>query len=394
MFESAVPGTALSVPTLSDNTWRALCYTVEREKAAIALWRHIGSALPSPPPEGAAGIQRLAVVMEFRMQYLQQRLSESVAVLRREGIACVLLKGAAIASVYHRSFVERPMLDLDILVPAAKAERAYEALLNAGWVVPTADRSVVYASGGIHHLPVLHDGKGMAVNLEVHTDLFPPGHPFSFSSNDVWRDAVPLSGLLEGAHVPSSQHLALHSCIHLSWSHMMRTGAWRAVRDLAITTRSADFDWDVFIRNAKAVRASTACFWTLELARGLIGLSVPPHVLLALAPPRIGFNWTDHVATELLRRHLLAVLIPGGIDCPSIRVRRAAWSLAIRPGSSGHGVARPWRTAHDATKNDQPDPSIASQAESTGRGWLGRIRSASLYANRLLRPMRTTKSAW
>jgi hypothetical protein len=124
LFGSAQPGFAAPAPLLaaiSPAGWGTLRYTAEREKAVIALSRVLAGAERGTVPADAAPLRQLAMVMEFRMHYLRQRLGQSVRALHEAGIPVLLLKGAAVAAWYHRSFAARPMLDLDLLVPAAQA---------------------------------------------------------------------------------------------------------------------------------------------------------------------------------------------------------------------------------------------------------------------------------
>jgi hypothetical protein len=371
LFGSAVPGFTAPAALLAAITpagWGTLRYTAEREKAVIALARVLAGAERGSVPADAAPLRQLAMVMEFRMHYLRQRLGQSVRALHEAGIPVLLLKGAAVAAWYHRSFAARPMLDLDLLVPAAQAPQAYDVLCGTGWMVPAAEDTVQLPAGGIHHLPALHDATGVAVNLEVHTDVIPPGHPFAFGASDLWRDARPVDDVLGetlgadlvGARIPSALHMALHACIHLAWQHMLRTGTWRTAGDLRVITADPAFSWSAFVALAHEARAASSCYWALRLVEGLAAVPVPATVLAALEPPPPAGMPRAAVRRmhALVERHLLAILIPGGTDCPSVRLRRLAWEWALRPNTSGHKGSRPWLVEHDV---DVPDLAALSQ---------------------------------
>ncbi|MCE2955380.1 nucleotidyltransferase family protein [Gemmatimonas sp.] len=374
LFGSAVPGFTAPAPLLAAITsagWGSLRYTAEREKAVIALARVLAGAEHGSVPAEAAPLRQLAMVMEFRMHYLRQRLGQSVRALHEAGIPVLLLKGAAVAAWYHRRFAARPMLDLDLLVPPDQARRAYDVLCTAGWAVPAAEDTVQLPAGGIHHLPALHDASGVEVNLEVHTDVIPPGHPFAFGAADVWREARPvgdaLGADLAGVFVPSARHMALHACIHLAWQHMLRTGTWRTAGDLRVITADPTFNWAAFVTLAQEARAASSGYWALRLVEGLAAVPVPAPVLAALEPlPPAGVpRAVMRAAHTLVERHLLAVLIPGGPDCPSVRLRRLAWECAIRPHDSGHQLSRPW---HVEEHVDAPAHQALSQSATLQRG--------------------------
>lgn len=118
--------------------WEKLGWLAERERAAPVLWGRLQSmeSLRGRLPPQAAHLQRLAMVSEFRMLHLEQRLAESLAALSHAGIEVMLLKGAALALTVYGSFVRRPMVDVDMLLHEGEAEGAREVLLGkgAGWV--------------------------------------------------------------------------------------------------------------------------------------------------------------------------------------------------------------------------------------------------------------------
>ncbi len=311
--------------------WPRLARLAARENALAVLMRRLDAAAPDVlPPSVRAEWQPLARVAEFRLAWLDERLSQTLAALHAGGIGGVLLKGAALARTVYPSFVQRPMGDLDLLVPASEAARAHALLRAAGWKPEAADGD----GGGYdghHHLAPLVDARGTGVALELHTALFPDGHPFALSADDIRAEAVDAG---TRGTVPSTRHMALHLCLHFAWSHQAEAGAWRTFRDLH--TLAPTLDWDAFAQAARDSRGASACWWTLRLARAASGLAVPEAVMAALRPP-VGAR-----TLALLERHFLAQLLPSARACPSVRLRRAAWERAMQPAHAGHGAVRPW----------------------------------------------------
>jgi hypothetical protein len=142
----------------------------------------------------------------------------------------VLLKGAALASWAYRSFAERPMGDVDLLVDPAQAREAYEIARGIGWqwhedLLP-AERYERH-----HHLPPLYDASGVGTRLEVHTALLVEGHPFRLSDAEVRAESELLPDRTCEVRVPGVAHHLVHLAVHFGWSDMMRMGAWRTFRD-------------------------------------------------------------------------------------------------------------------------------------------------------------------
>src|SRR5690606_2839548 len=117
------------------------------------------------------------------------RLTRLLAAFREHDVEVVLLKGAAFQRAIHDSPLDRPTGDLDLLVDAAAAERAWEVVRSIGWDWDAATyRREQYRDH--HHLPPLTAAPGL--RLEIHTGIFPPGHPFRLDAGAMRRAATPL----------------------------------------------------------------------------------------------------------------------------------------------------------------------------------------------------------
>ena len=356
--------------------WEKLGWLAERERAAPVLWGHLQTMerLPGALPPQAAHLQRLAMVSEFRMLHLEQRLAESLAALSRAGIQVMLLKGAALALTVYGSFVRRPMVDVDLLVHEGDAERARDVLLGAGWVSSGQEELEGFYKGH-HHLPPLVDGRGLEVQLELHTGLFFEGNPFRFPVADIWRRAVPVTVRGRRAWVPSTQDQLLHLCLHFAWSHMLNSGAWRTFRDLRALIDAGDVRWDEFVALARESRGASCCYWTLRLAKDLVGVPVPGEVLDALRPP------LSPSALERVERHFIYHLLPTEALCPSVFMARAMWRAGVRPRWSGHGGVRPWDRNEELLVGGRRPDSVARRALDqlrNMRGWASYVKSVLL----------------
>jgi hypothetical protein len=326
--------------------WPKLCWLAESERAAPVMWNRLRS-LGQPLPAAAQPLSRLAMVSEFRMLHLEQRLVQTLDALAARGIDAVLLKGAALAITAYGSFTRRPMFDLDILLERSRAWEARSALLGAGWTSSGLEDMAEFYEGH-HHLPALSDASGTETQLELHTELFFEGHPFRLSADDVRRRATPISVQGRPAWVPSMHDQLLHLCLHFAWSHMMAAGAWRAFRDLDTLLSRGGVEWDGFIELARESRGATSCYWTFRLARQLVGIEVPERVLAALRPPQPEF------ALRRLEQHFTHFLLPTEAICPAKSVAYAMWEAGVRPGWSGHGTVRPWDRADDLLGAQRP----------------------------------------
>jgi hypothetical protein len=306
-----------------------------RERAATALWRRLERlGLAGLDPQLAAALRPHAMIAAFGQQHLEDRFADVVALLDDAGCELMLLKGAALAVFAYDSFGDRPMGDIDVVVPPHDARRAFDLLLRAGWEREMPQTQDAFYDRH-HHLPPLKDARAPGAVIELHRDLLPAASPFELPVSDVRRDARTIPWRGRRLLVPSATHLLLHLCIHHAWSHTLSRGTWRTFSDLHVLTRS-QVDWQEFVGTASAARAATCCYWTLRLGQRYAAAPVPDEVLRRLRPPGPD-RWLG-----ALERHFAATMLRGLVLCPSVELVRRMWEIGIRPGWSGHAKCRPW----------------------------------------------------
>jgi hypothetical protein len=317
--------------------WGKVLWLAEQERATTVLWQRLSAlGMPNVPAETAEQLQRMSMVSDFRMLYMHQRLQETVQRLAHEGIDVVLLKGAAVGESVYEKFTDRPMNDLDLLVPPDRAHAARESLLWAGWRGEMDERMArIYENH--HHLPPLLDVSGTEAKLELHTSLFLEGHPFVLTAERVWEGRQPIDVGGVTTYVPSLNDMLLHACLHFGWSNQLRSGGWKTFRDVGQLASRPEMDWPSFVALARESRASTICYWVFRLAAGQAGVVLPAEVLEALGPGR------PEPVLRRLERHYLHHILPTEWICPSETVGRWMWEAGMRPWRSGYGSARPWK---------------------------------------------------
>jgi hypothetical protein len=309
--------------------WSQLVALTRHEKAASIVLRHLDRV----DGAGISDLRQLATMFVMQMLRLEHLLHQTLDTLAQSGIEAMLLKGAGLAYTAYPSFADRPMGDLDVLIRPGHAQRAWEIMQAHGWTFPEEYRDHHYA--GHQHLPPLWHGSP-TFRLEIHDALLPGENPFRISSNELWSRAVRRTVNGRTVTTPYATHQLWHVCVHFAWSHEMQWGAWRALRDCAAIVQRGGFDWAEFTDLARESRAATCCFWTLRLARRLVGADVPDTVLASLRP-----RYPEFIV-ERLERHFGSNLFPSRTRCPTLWLGRRLWEAGISPRSSGHGAARPW----------------------------------------------------
>jgi hypothetical protein len=372
VFRLAQPGrgTRRSIDFGSVGDWNRLVQFASEENALIALRKCLaGDAGKTIPVNVERQVAILSLDREFRMRRLQERLEQSVVALNRAGIEPLLLKGGALAYTVYCSFAARPMRDIDLLVPPDRADDARSIMLQSGWQLDPelpGDRSY----DAHHHLPPLRDAVSSGLRLEIHRALMAAGHPFRFTRDELWSAARRVQVGAGHALVMHPSHHAVHIAIHFAWGHMLNLGAWHAFRDLAALATKGVLDWSDFARTASRWGASTCCYWTLRLGRELSALPVPDGVLHQLRPR------LPELVRRSLTRHFVRELARNDAGCPSARLNRALWTMAMQPERCGHGAVRPWLVSlellsafHEKTRlaEDGSPESALLQLRRTGR---------------------------
>jgi hypothetical protein len=317
--------------------WECVLKIAARERALVPLALRI-QRIPCSTlsMDERARLQQLALISEFQLESLHDRLVKLLRVFAANGIEVLLLKGAGLAHSAYARPTDRPMGDIDALVRVESAEAAWEIARNHGWRRRT-DVPEERSYDDHQHLTPLEDSDGLQIGLELHTSLFTRQAPFLLPASQIWEGARPITINGAPALVPSPEDQLLHAALHFAWSHEMSFGMWRTIRDVERILATNAIDWRAMVEKSRASRGVTCTFWTLRLARDLAGVEVPGDVLDALSP---------RLPTRILRKlaaHYAEHAFPRPrAPASSVSVARALWSLGIQPRSQGHGASRPW----------------------------------------------------
>ncbi len=207
---------------------------------------------------------------EIGQQLLEQyRISAARAALRElwtgkllaafeeNGIPAVLLKGAYLGEFVYKDSAQRPMADLDLLVPEDDREKAH--------VLLTALGCRMYVGGSDEFEPMISPSTTYVMDSYVpeYTDLH-----WGLCSMDYYRlhhsiigDNVvesKLCGVKAYFLTPEANfvHIALHILAH--------SGGMRDWLDLILLSRMKDFHWDRLIELAESLGVVTPLHWVFR----------------------------------------------------------------------------------------------------------------------------------
>jgi hypothetical protein len=117
---------------------------------------------------------------------------------------------------------------------------------------------------------------------------------------------------------------------------MGRVGPWRTFRDVRTLAASGSVDWEAFTRLATASGGAPAAYWTLRLARAFGVTEVPADVEAVLRPG------LAEPLCAMLERHFAGQWYLLEAPCPSARLERSLWQLAMGRLGRVRGRTMPW----------------------------------------------------
>ena len=211
----------------------------------------------------------------YRNQIVFRWTGEALETLGAAGVETMLLKGAALSTLYYRDSGVRPMNDVDILVRAEHAAAALDVLEREGWTTVTAVPREVFLV--VRHAEELSRPDGAKVDLHWNA-LWQPG-----SDDALWDAAVEMSvgGERVKALCPSDE--LLHACVHGAAWNPVPAVRWAADALTVLACAGDVIDWERLVAHARARRVTVACAEALAFLGERFGAPVPSPVVEELS---------------------------------------------------------------------------------------------------------------
>ncbi|MHC4416223.1 MAG: nucleotidyltransferase family protein [Planctomycetota bacterium] len=249
------------------------------------------SADPTPRPPGRLrGHLSAAALRNVRMMHLLERIASR---FNEASVPLMALKGAALNLSLYEQPDERPMTDLDLLVPptdigAAEAAMEAASCLRSDIVFredffPRYYYEIEYTAGAVD--PVLIDLHVRPFRVLRYSRFVP--------AEAMWEGAEPVRMGSATVLVPSADdmliHLAGHSAIHANCRKL-----W--LQDISgwVEARRDTIDWDRFLARVRAWRLALAVRSALDAAECEQGEFLPALVRRQLAGMQT--TWRDRLA--------------------------------------------------------------------------------------------------
>ena len=178
-------------------------------------------------------------------------LIDCCALLEQAGHTPIALKGAWLGAQAYPETAQRPMRDLDLLVPLIGVREAYELLLTAGY--REAEPPEMALDDVIRldkHMPGLVSPRGTMI--ELHHHLWEPDGRLDHASPATDEPALRGRALLgrDGIRYLAPQDSLAHLIVHAVYSHRLDCGPL-LLPDIEYLLRAAPIDWPRFWDQAR-----------------------------------------------------------------------------------------------------------------------------------------------
>jgi hypothetical protein len=259
----------------------------------------------------------------YKNQMLFHTAAGFLRSLHRAGIPVMILKGAALATMYYRDAGLRAMDDFDFLVPTEQALQAIDLLVGLGWK-PVPWRQTFNEE----YLTVLHahqfnDGTGYGFDLHWH--MLSDGC-YAGADEDFWNGAIRTEIHDAPVYALNAADELLHTCVHgTRWSPVPPL-RWLADAMIIVRDAQSEIDWSRLVWLAQGRRLILPVRQTLDYLRTKLDAPIPPSVLEDFQQAPVSrAEYTEH---ERITR---SPGLLGQLPAKWYRYRRSVWG-------SGHSL--------------------------------------------------------
>jgi len=209
------------------------------------------------------------------------QLHEMIQLFNARGIDHILLKGSHLAEKFYSNSALRPMCDIDVLIEPSDFNKAYELLVEAGYI-SSKPNNHDSQSGSNKHFPTLLKEGGLAIELHWNINSQSNDH----NMEPLWSRAETMTiGNLK-TKILSPEDLLLHLSFHRGYDHLFASSLMLLNDIKEICSRSA-VDWTKLLSLATSADewGNTKClFSALYLCHMLLGVNIPERVLTQIKP--------------------------------------------------------------------------------------------------------------
>lgn len=330
-----------------DWSWEAIAALAFAEGLAPLLYNDLAQTelWPAIPPGVRVDLQAAYEGSAIRNALLACELEKVLGRLDEAGVACLLLKGAALAQEVYGDPALRPMNDLDLLVHRADLGRALGVLAACGYTESRVEERPGVTLAFESELSLGKPGV-IGIQIELHWRLLDaPFYQRRLPMAWFWETATPVQVGRTVAAGLGPEALLLYLCAHLVLHHRGQGLRWWVDLAEVLHKQGRRLDWPELLRRAAACDLVMSLQAVLPALADAWAAPVPADVLAQLAAMQPSpAERRVHADLTAGRRPVARRFWADLMDLPDWRARgRYAWAHFVP--SPAYMLAR-YRPAH------------------------------------------------
>jgi hypothetical protein len=256
--------------------WRRAAAAARPEGLELWLYRRIARGALNVPDDVRESLRQASAHLTARALALAAELAAILRALAAAGVACVPLRGAALAERLYDDACARPAGDIDLLVRRADLD-AVEATLRARGF-RAIDRRPGFAREFSYTLELARDG----IVVEPHWTLAYPPFADALDMARVWARCRPGRVVGETALLLAPEAVLLNLCLHLVHKAPDVPLLWLLDIDRLVRRESAAIDWNELLALACGAHVERQVAAALRALVDRLATPLPSRVLSAL----------------------------------------------------------------------------------------------------------------
>ena len=225
-----------------------------------------------------------------RLGFLFDKVEKLGTDLKANGIPLILLKNGGIAIDIMEDLAECPMGDIDMLCRKSDFHKAHEIILRHGFNFKFrsiyefenldeafADGSTEYSIQNADEIAWIELAWRPVAGRWIRKDKEPKADALVEASHKAKRSVN---------HVLSNEDNLLQVSCHTAKHSYVRAPGYRLHLDVDRIVSNSNINWELFVKKVNEVHSRVAVYFSLYLAKEILGTNIPTFVLDELRPSK------------------------------------------------------------------------------------------------------------
>jgi hypothetical protein len=269
-----------------DRAWEKIVSDASQQGLMPVLYRWLKASDSGhmPPAPTRDLIEARALGLAARNMLLAQELSSILRAFEVRRVACVPVRGLALAELLYGDITARPMGDIDLLVHKGDLHEVAAILKGLGF--QEMDRRPGFAQAFSSTLEFFKDRHGWII-VEPHWTIAYPPFADRVNMDLVWRRCVRGQVVGVDARLLDAADLLVHLCFHLIHQGEHALLLWFYEIDRLLRQEKTALDWSQVLLMARQTGLELFLAEVLGKVTGLFDSPLPDDVLSQLRAQRM-----------------------------------------------------------------------------------------------------------